>query len=333
MSISVTASRYNQLRQRIALIMGNSTNTLPSTGYGQDILSEDVTGVSNQPNLSNVNKVSAIDYRNIYLDLARARIHQIGTTAFLQTPFPIGDILNNANANKIELAYIQALENLMTQIENDQFLLNIANQGEIINLRNASSQNIQSVRTTSWGGAGQTQVVNHIFTVTFSSVAARRHFFNTGGELRFEASLAYTGSEAKTVNWRNMLTNMGTIIFRANTTTRTGQGTAANVGNYQLTTSNTQIFRIFGTAVYSANSYRILARNLSTTQMEFTIEFRDDDVGSGPAIYRIDEPVRGTLTSGPVRFVRANGSATINGVNTSTVVITETPVGNTTSNL
>jgi len=127
---------------------------------------------------------------------------------------------------------------------------------------------------------------------------------------------------------------MGTILFGANNTvSSTGQGTGSNIGNYQLTSSNTQIFRIFGTSVYSSNSYRVLARSTSATQIEFTVEFRDDDAGSGPVDFRIDESVQGTLTSGPMRLVRANGTAVINGVNTNTVVITQIPVGNTTSNL
>jgi hypothetical protein len=334
MSITVTAARYNALQQRIAAIMGAATNAAPSTGYGQTFSSIAVSGSGNQPDLTNVDKIDSDDYRNVYLDIARARIHQIGASSFSQTAFPIGDFITNNNADKVTLAYIQFLENLMTTIEADKFLIDLATQGEILNLKNVSNQDIQSVRTATWGGASQVQTILHVFTVTFSSIAERRHFFNTGGQIRLSANISYTGSEAKTIDWRNLLTNMGTILFGTNNTaSSTGQGTGSNIGNYQLTSSNTQIFRIFGTTVYSSNSYRVLARNLSNTQIEFTIEFRDDDVGSGPIGERIDETVRGTLTSGPIRFARANGTAIINGINTNTVVVTETPVGNTTTNL
>jgi hypothetical protein len=345
MSITVTAARYNALQQRIAAIMGIATNVAPTTGYGQTISSNLVTGSGNQTDLSVVNRVSSLDYRNLYLDLARARIHQIGANAFSQIAFPIGDFLTNSNANKVELAYIEALENLMTEIEANKDLLDITTQGELLNLRTASNQNVQSVRTSSWGGAGQSQVIRHVFTVSFESVAARRHFFNTGGEIRIQADISYTGSEAKTIDWRNILSNMGIIRFGAKSTvSSSGQGTAAsNIGNYQLTSSDTQVYRIFGTAVYSSNSYRILVRNLSNTQIQFTAEFRDDDAGSGPepganlnlnpSLNLVDEPVRGTLTSGPIRLVRANGVAVINAVNTDTVVITQLPVGTTTTNL
>jgi hypothetical protein len=342
MSITVTAARYNALQQRIAAIMGTATNVAPTTGYGQIISSSPVTGSGNQSDLTTVNKVSSLDYRNLYLDLARARIHQIGANAFSQTAFPIGDFLTNLNADKVELAYVEALENLMTEIEVNKELFDLSTQGELLNLRTADNQNIQSVRTSSWGGAGQPQIIRHVFSLTFSSVAARRHFFNSGGQIRLEANLSYSGSEAKTIDWRNILSNMGTILFGANNTaSSTGQGTGSNIGNYQLTSSNTQIFRIFGTAVYSSNSYRILARNPSATQIEFTVEFRDDDTGSGPvpgsntnldpSLNSIDEPVRGTLTSGPMRLARANGTAVINGVNTDTVVITQIPVGSPTA--
>jgi hypothetical protein len=337
MSITVTAAKYNALQQRIAAIMGTATNIAPTTGYGQTINSKLVTGTGNQPDLSNVNKISSQDYRDIYLDLARARIHQVGTNAFAQTVFPIGNFLNNSNANKIELNYIQELENLMTIIENDKFLFDVSTQGEILNLRNTDNQNIQSVRTTTWGGAGQVQAVTHVFTVTFNSLTARRHFFNTGGQIRLAATLSYTGSEDKTVLWRNLLSSMGTILFGANDTSSTGLGIGSNVGNYQLTSTNTEIFTIFKSAIYepqtySTNNYKILARNTSNTQIEFTVEFIDNDVGSLPAP-QIDEPVRGTLTSGPIRLTSANGTAEINGVSTNTVVISETPVGNNVSNL
>jgi hypothetical protein len=332
MSITVTADRYNALRQRIAAIMGSATNVVPTTGYGQTISSNLVIGSGNQIDLSVVNRVSSQDYQTLYLDLARARIHQIGANAFAQTAFPIGDFLTNINADKVELAYIQELENLMTVIENNKFALDISTQGEILNLRDASNQNVQSVRTATWGGAGQVQTVTHIFTVTFSSLEARRHFFNSGGQIRLSASLSYTGSEAKTIDWRNLLTNMGTILFSANNTvSSTGQGTGSNIGNYQLTSSNTQVFRINGTSVYSNNFYSVLARNVSNTQIILTANFTDGNPLN--TTFGIDETVRGTLTSGPMRFARANGAAVINGVNTDTVVITETPVGNTTANL
>ena len=332
MSITVTSTRFNTLQQRIAAIMGTATNAAPTTGYGQTISSSSVTGSGNQINLSDVNKISSSDYENLYLDIARARIHQIGAAAFSQTPFPVGDFTANTNADKVELSYIQFLENLMNTIETNKFELDIPTQGEILNLTNSSNQNIQSVRTTTWGGAGQVQTITHVFTVTFGSLTERRHFFNTGGQIRFEANLAYTGSEAKTLNWRNLLTNMGTILFSADkTVSSTGQGTGSNVGNYQITGSNTQLYRIDGTAVYSNNRYRVLARNVSNTQIEFTVEFTDGAPLNTQ--FGIDETVRGTITSGPIRFARANGSATINGINTVTVINTETPVGNTTSNL
>lgn len=333
MPITVTSARFNTLQQRIAAIMGTATNIAPTTGYGQTVSSTTVLGSGNQLDLSNVDKIDSENYKNLYLDIARARIHQIGTTAFFQTAFPIGDFLSNANADKIELNYIETLEFLMNTVEANKFTLNLLNQGEIINLKNSDNLDIQSTRTATWGGSGQAQTVAHMFTVTFSSLTARRHFFNTGGQIRLQANLDYIGTEAKTNDWKNLLINMGIIVFGANnTTSSTGQGTGSNVGNYQLTSTNTQIYRVFGTAVYSTNSYRMLARSVSNTQIEFTIEFRDDDIGSLPTP-RVDESVRGTLTSGPIRFTRANGSATINGISTNTVVITETPVGSTISNL
>jgi hypothetical protein len=326
MSNKVTSSRYNQLRQRIQMIMGNSTNTIPQFGYGQTISSEAVIGSQNQTNLSTVNKISAQDYRNLYLDLARARIHQIGSLGFSQTAFPIGNFLSNSNADKIELQYIEALEGLMTQIENDKFLIN-SNQAEIVNL------NLQSTRSLRWGGSNEIQAVSHRFTVTFNSVQSCRHFFNSGGQIRIQASLDYNGGEAKTQSWKKLLSDIGIIIFTATNTTSTGQGSGSNTGYYSnLTSSQTQIFNKSDASVYSNNNYRLFARLQSQgRQIEFTAEFTDGLPLNTE--FGIDESVLGTLRSGPVHILRANGSATINGINTNTVVITETPSSSTISNL
>lgn len=332
MPITVTSARFNTLQQRIAAIMGTATNIAPTTGYGQTVSSTTVLGSGNQLDLSNVDKIDSENYKNLYLDIARARIHQIGTTAFSQTAFPVGDFLSNADADKIELNYIEFLENLMNIIETNKFALDLLSQGEIFNLKNANNLDIQSTRTATWGGSGQAQTVRHIFTVSFDSLVERRHFFNTGGLIRFEANLSYTGSEAKTLNWSNLLTNMGTIQFGSATTiSNTGQGTGSNIGNYQLTNTNTQIYRIVGTAVYSNNNYRILARNLSTTQIEFTVEFTDGSPLN--TSFGIDETVRGTLSSGPIRVARANGTTIINEISTDTVINLSTLIGNTTTNL
>jgi hypothetical protein len=64
----ITAARLNNLQARIELILGFGAG---QNGYGQSITS---TNVLNDSNLI----ITADDLNNIYADMIRARIHQVG---------------------------------------------------------------------------------------------------------------------------------------------------------------------------------------------------------------------------------------------------------------
>lgn len=181
---------------------------------------------------------------------------------------------------------------------------------------------LNSARTTSWGGAGQGQTIYAELQVTFTggytvtntdgttSTATgqdhRRHFFNSGGDIRLSAYL--NGSTAKDTDWGTMLGNAGYIVFGKNATTCTGTGRARDgstdvdgtggidsaLGNYQLTTGYQLIFKKNGSqAEYAENYVEIYAkRNATSDSITFLIQFTDADIGdvagTGPAV---DEPV------------------------------------------
>jgi len=97
---------------------------------------------------------------------------------------------------------------------------------------------------------------------------------------------------------------MGTITLNHNTTTRTGtSGTVQNIGFYQLTTTNQEIFRRVGSGNYSTNVYLINARSDNAGNLFFNIQFNDNK-GGNP---NFDESVTGTLTS-RIDLRRATGS-------------------------
>jgi hypothetical protein len=326
MSVVIESTRYNNLVQRIVAILGNSTTVDPTTGYGTTFNVDPfgVTGSRNQINLANVDKIDSDNFKNLYIDLVRARVHQIGASAFSVEPFVVGDYRTNlSNTDKIQEAYTQGLENLMTQIETDKFEIDIASQAEIDPL--TSSSRLQGV-SGSWNGT-----LTHIFTVNFSSAADRRHFFNTGGEIRFSANLNYTGIEDKTLKWQTLLNNIGVVSFKANSTfSNAGSGSGRNLGNYQLNSSYQLVYRTDGLSPYlgpySGNAYEIYALQNSDTQIQFRVWFIDNDIGT------IDENILGDLTS-TVEYARADGVVDINGVEYATVVFTGSVTASTISNL
>ena len=312
MFVLIESTRFNDIVQRIVAILGTATNAIPSTGYGSSVTVDPfgVTGSRNQINLANVDKISADDFTNLYIDLVRARVHQIGAASFTVDPFVIGDYNENQGAtDKIDELYTNALETLIGDIETDQFEIDIPTQAVIESL--SFSERPQSLLGP-WNGT-----LSHIFTVEFTSEQDRRHFFNSGGEIRFQAALDYTGSQDKTLKWQQDLNDQGIISFKANETfSNAGIGSGSGFGNYQLTGSYQLVYRNTGINPYSGSAYEIYALQNSPTELQFRVSFADTDPEGG---FATDENVFGDISS-TVEYARANGVVDINGIEYTTVV-------------
>lgn len=258
---TITANDYNTLQSRASTIM--------VTDYGQTIASAQV----------NVNDtVTATQLDNLRDDIERAYTHQQGVAAGL-TNVGVGDTILASHLNDYATT--------MTSVETNKFLIA---SGQFTTEGGASASN----------GGGWNGTITHDVTVTFASGTARTQFFNTGGEIRTDAEL--TGSSGAIYDdWRLMLSNMGVIKMNYDTTTRTGSGTAANIGYNDLTTSYQQIFRKQGSGVYADNDYFVHARLEGAAGIRIRIRFQDDK-GGNP-----DENVPGTLQSN-LTILRATGS-------------------------
>ena len=123
------------------------------------------------------------------------------------------------------------------------------------------SPDISSTRTTAWGGTVPT--IYHAFTIDFSATANKgKYFFNSGSNIRISASRAGGTGTPQDTNWTSLLTNMGTVIFGYNSTTRTGtSGTGSSIGFFGLTNTDQTIFSAAGSGSYATNTYIIKARS------------------------------------------------------------------------
>ena len=330
MPTTILASRYNTLRNNVNLVLGNSSDASPTYGYGQSLNTSSVLGTRSiteynelfDPDvpITDANKITAQDYEDLYIDLIRTRAHQVGASVVIDE-FVVGDYeTNTTNTDKIEEAYIVGLESLATNINTDRFTV------DPTNLRITAVPSASSTRPTppTWS----TQI-SHIFTMSFTSEAARRHFFNAGGEIRISASVDYTGSQAKTVDWQSILNAMGTISFKANeTTNNTGVGSGSNIGNYDLTSSYKLVYSRSGGSVYARNRYNVYAANSATTDGTSRIIFKVDFVDGRPndLTWGIDEVVLGTFNSN-VQTATPDGEVNINGTVYPTVFIETDPIG------
>lgn len=289
----ITAARLNNLQARIELILGNGAG---QNGYGQTIASENVLNDGDTT-------IEADDLNNIYADMIRARIHQVGpgdvgiaeviqnlNVVAEETSFFVNDLgQTQADADGVKKG-LADFERLMTQIEADKLLVH-PSQATI-------EPGISSVRTSSWNG-----LIVHEVQVNFASEDQRRHFFNTGGEIWFQANNS-TASTPKGLDWAELCAQVGTVKFGANATISTTGG-GSSIGNYDLDGSLQIIYQKIGSGTYSAiyagNIYTIKARLDGSTRIVFRIEFNDVVVDGN-----IDNNVDGRLES-TVRHYRATG--------------------------
>ena len=321
MPTTILASRYNNLRNEVNLVLTNSSVTTPTFGYGQSFSTNSVVGTQSVANPVNADKITAQDYEDLYIDIVRCRAHQIGASNVPVDPFVIGDFeTNNTTADKIEEAYIIGLESLASNITADKFSVAVSN----LDLANVPAVNSSRPPTNTWNGT-----ITHIFTMTFPTVESRRHFFNAGGEIRFSASVDYTGSQAKTVDWQTILNAMGSTSFKANSTVNnSGVGSGSGIGNYNLTSSYQLIYQRTGGAVYARNRYNIYAAESATGNTTSAITFRVEFLDGRPndITWGIDESVLGTFNSS-VQTATPNSQVTINGTVHDAVVINTIPTG------
>jgi hypothetical protein len=282
----IQAIDYNTVQSKLALVLGTGAGDF---GYGQTVASSQVAQNSS---------ITAQQWINLRNDLIKARQHQTGNDES-STIFP------PQQGALVSQSILNACNTVATQITTDRLTIPPSSQATLETIATAQ-------RTTSWNGT-----ISNVFTVTFSDDNSARHFFNTGGQLQFTASRTGGNSGSKNNTWSTMFTTMGTIIFGFTSTTATGSGNNSSYGWSNLPGSNTRIFdKPAPAGVYAENEYYIYGRKVSNSQLEFTIQFQDNDLGDhnsgldtglGPYGTAVDEDVDGTLTS-TLQARRASGA-------------------------
>ena len=296
----ITAARLNNLQSRIALILGTGSGT---NGYGQSVVSSQVNNSSDT--------VDAEDINNIFTDMLKARIHQVGVnetgirqviadlnSVAEETSSQINDAGNTANDPEGTKKGIADYESLMTQVEADKLLVHVSQA--------ALEPKLTSTRTATWNG-----LIYHTFTVTFASADQRRHYFNSGGEIRISSN--NTGAATpKGLDWAALCSEVGIVKFSSQTTIASGSGQGYALGNNNLDSSYQICFLKTGSGsfsgIYAGNLYAVKARNVNTSVIEFRIEFNDIVVDNN-----IDNNVDGALTS-TIQQYRAVGPNSITSV-------------------
>lgn len=222
--------------------------------------------------------IAASDWANLRTAIATLASHQ--GTAVTQLP-PSGDFVAGANV-KAETTAATTTYDFATMIANVDSNRFNTNSGASMTLT-ANALTISRASTWRWRSAGITCTAN----ATFASEDAARYFFNSGGEIRF--ALSHPTGSTQDNNWNAALAAVGTVAFKAHSTTRSGTaGTPAAIGYYELTTSaQTILSGAIGSGAYSGaystNSITVTAAATSITgangakgfQIQFVITLSD----------------------------------------------------------
>lgn len=281
----ISEAEYTTLRSGINLVMGTPTGTgTGAAGYNQ---------ATTAPAINPGDKITASAWNALKTDVDKAYTHQVGSA-----PSPALATVNTDSG--ITKAIHDALETVVNFVKNsgNRFTLG-AGQSTTVS---ASSRT-----KTNWNG---TQI--HDVNFTWPSANDVKAFFNAGGKLVFVSSLSYTGTEQKTIDWRTMVSTVGTVTQDYVNVTRSGTaGTITSDGYYDLSTTARNILERGGTTPYSENRYKIEARTI-TNGVRIRMIYEDNDAGDqrlGPKLPGpgVDETVRGTLTSA-MSYIRPTGS-------------------------
>lgn len=286
----ITLARFNNLRSRIATILGTGSG---DSGYGQTLPSGISAALTGNPVITNEQHDRTT---GLLRGVDMIKYHQLNTAVTVTAPEP-------ANGTLILDSLYTTLETEMTNLESSPNRFRLSTDA-------AQSTNTEVVNQTI--ASGWTGSRTHTTTVTFASANDARYFFNAGGEIRFSFQVNYssggTVDATKNGRWKNLIDRRVTsglvyASFGYTATTVSGTGTGSAIGWYDLTTSAQTIFTKIDTGTYSGNDIAITAsRNAGSTAITFVTTFNDD--GSTGVI---DESVSVTFNS-YVNSVRATGS-------------------------
>jgi hypothetical protein len=155
-------------------------------------------------------------------------------------------------------------------------------------------------------GASWNTTIKSTIRVQFTSAANARHFFNSGGEIRFNSSRTGSTARAQDLAWTTLLTTAATKAFGGNKPT-IGVGALNGTNFYRLTSTFQEWTFTSYSSPYTANKWSITARcrdvannSLGTSaDIEFQSEWIDGYVD--PGNFPLDVPqdvdkVTGTIS-------------------------------------
>ena len=324
----IRGANYQDIRDEIITYLGAGNDA--DIGYGQSVLCQ------GDLYRTRTDDITARDINNLYADIVRMRVHQVGVASDSQ---PVSGLYEVApgeliaaddNADSVDpvteafnadKGYNDLYNALQTCISASEYSKLADDQADI-------QAQLKVFQISNWNGTKTCR-----FDINFASYSNRRYFFNAGGEIRIYFEHVYEGTEAKGVQWKSFLEDdFGTFTFKKTTSTYDGSAVESghNVSNFNLGHEDyppsvqgnvdTLTLTIAGgrTATNYTNNYiNVAIRNKDTTgsTLQITVTIADVAADSrGDTVGDFDEDVAG-ITKCYLGWKRPDGeSLTIAGI-------------------
>jgi hypothetical protein len=225
----IEAVDYNSIRNKVIAVLGAGNG---NTGYGQDAR-------INSTAVSAGSAVTALQWQNLRWDLYNILLHQNGTAPSI-TSVNTGDTVRFGVAHPNN-----AYDTLSNTVTANRFVLGA---GQFVTESLGSRQS-----TAAWISQKYIDI-----TYTFSTSAAARFFFNSGGLLRITSSRSGGLSTAQNTAWSNLLTAASTQSFGGQTPS--ADFSPMNGTNFYRLTNGYQTYHTSTASTpYGSNSYQLQA--------------------------------------------------------------------------
>lgn len=304
----ISAAQFNGMQSRIATVLGNGSGNY---GYGQTVTSVQVS--------TGTDTITAAQIDLLRADMAKAYTHQNGVLLPLRNISP-GDVIG-ADVSGTDITYDNIGNDTVVNSDiqggvNDY--LDVLDDLETYRFTIDDSQDtiadaLTDTRTSNWNSS-----ITGIYRASFTDANHRRHFFNSGGQIRIYLTMANAVS-SKDTNWQTIITNPGTVLFGHDYVSITGSTTGVTinpVGNYELISGATTVFTKTGNSgVYAENNWRVQFWEENSSTIRFAVILEDADTGDEPIVPvpdggipgGVDEQITGDITVN-VGSRRASGS-------------------------
>jgi hypothetical protein len=262
LSTTIQIQNYNSIRDKVVAVLGSGSS---NSGYGQSLYSSAV---------SVGQKIGVSEWNRLKFDIINAWTHIYGTTPGLVTILE-NDIIK-AGVSAYPYVQYDSYANAITAARGKRPAV-----GQYITVNKGSQR-----RTGSF-----VSQLNCIISVSFSSAAAARYFFNSGGEIRIQSIFAGSSGTSQNNSWQSVLSTAGQQAFGGFIPVQ-GTGTLDGKNFYRCTTVFQEWYRAQSTNSYAANNYILSARTPAVannsggtaTTLELYVQLFDDHTGisAGP---------------------------------------------------